>query len=284
MGPRTYWATGLALIALAALTAIPRHAPTTRISLNVPDLDGDHHAETLTVVQKGADPAHVSLYATRGKFTHAMLDTSAQGPFTAHQDAHGFVVKDAHGAPALRGVYYRPPGKQMLPQLIVFGHDQARRYVWVQRGFLKLDAHTVIPGYSVGLLMLGDDQRLLNLIGTRAPGDRFQIALEGSGHLRLQFDKHGMIKSMHYADGSYVSTVGVRTGMTLTDVKSHYPGSRVKSDWVSPLYGLMGQIGRGDNVVSFTITNPWRVAPTGKAAKIRPAKVLDIRTLAKDHR
>lgn len=277
MGRRTtYWATGVALLALLGLTAIPRHAPTTRISLNLLDFDGDRHPEILTVTQKGTDPAHVLLYATRGKFTHAMLDTPAHGPFTAHQDANGFTITGAHGAPALRGVYYRPPGKKTLPQLIVFGRDQARRYVWIDRGFLKLDQSTVIPGFSVGLLMLGDRANLLDLLGTRGPDDRFQLALAGVGPCWVHVGAHAgvpnLILGVRYDDERYVSTVGVRPGMTLTDVKKHYPGRRENNHWISPLYGLMGRIDHGDNVVAFTISMPWReageVVPPPKPAQV----------------
>jgi hypothetical protein len=42
------------------------------------------------------------------------------------------------------------------PDLVVIAGPAARRYRWIDRGFLKLDAATVIPGFAVGLVLLGD--------------------------------------------------------------------------------------------------------------------------------
>jgi hypothetical protein len=257
MGYRKYLATGLILAAIAGLSLVPRHAPVLKAELALPDLDTDHHAETLLVTQQGGDPAHVQLYASAGQFTHDILTFQGQGPYHFIGGSDHWRVLDSANKPQVEVRIYRARPDNL--QLIVYGGGTAKRYIWVDRGFLKLDAYTVIPGFSVGLLKMGDPMRVLSaLSGPAAPDGSWQLPVKEVPGLRVEKDAKGMISRIEYESPLYVTQMGVHVGSPLADFQTHYPGRRYNDQWISARYGMLALLDEHDRARAIKVSYPWR--------------------------
>jgi len=265
MQPR-HWAVVIGLVA-AGVTSCWMVAPgrvATKYTgpplatLALPDLDGDGKAETLHVDPdpNGNGVALVRLDATRGQFTHEVMRMRARTSLAVTGDRPRWHLASADGS-AKADV--RLIENEKGPELVVLADGQGKRYAYVERGFLKLDAQTVIPGYSVGLVLVGDSADTMGVLGDKPitegawvpaapPGARFQ----------LKADDDGKVKSIVYDSGSLVATNGVRPGVDEQTLEQRFPGRRDGDHWISPRYGMRAVLdGRGRATV-LELARPWK--------------------------
>lgn len=260
---RTSWILGaLAACLLTGYALRPTAGATT---LTLPDLDNDGKPETLLLTAANGS-ADVRLQATAGKFTHDVLALPGVGVLTARGSAPRWQLVD--GAGAVQGEVRLVPSRPGT-DLLVVGKAGAKRYRWMDRGFLKLDALTVIPGVSVGLVFLGDGKDAVEaMAGPIAPDGRWQPPLATQRPLMIGLGGDGRVEAIAYADPALVATDGVRVGMDAGALARHMPGKRDGARWLAPMYGLTAALDPHDRVVDIEVRRPHH--DEAAAAKTAP--------------
>jgi hypothetical protein len=230
-------------------------------SLTLPDLDGDKVPEVLRVAPdpKGNGDALVQLVASRGKFTHDVMHMHALTSLAVTGERPRWKLTGDNGKALLE---VRLVDDDPQPQLVMLADGQGKRYTYVEKGFLKLDASTVIPGYSVGLVVIGDNAKTMGVLGDQAitegtwtpaapPGARFELK---KGH-------DDTVASIVYDSQALVATNGVRPGVDADTLAQRFPGRREGDRWVSARYGMRALLDARGRATVLELARPWKDAP-----------------------
>jgi hypothetical protein len=268
---RKLWLVGGAFAACLAACFMPWnvHAGTgTQVAdVALPDLDGDGKADHLRI--ETAEPARVlvKLDATAGKFTHEVLSVASGSAPHLTGESPRWQVLDAANQPLFDIRVVSEPGRAQ-PDLVVLGGGGGKRYRFVERGFLKLDATTVVPGYAVGIAMLGDSPTVLGQLGDRASASgAWSPAAPAGVQLSLTPGPDGRLEGIHYDSPAFVSTNGMATGALLVDLALRFPGRRAGDLWFAPNYGMTVQLDTDGKAKGFDLKRPWIDSKAAAPAK-----------------
>lgn len=253
------WGATAAVGSLMAPTPLAAPAGPPAGALTLPDLDEDGAPERLWVAATPLGPA-VRLRATNhGGHDHDVLVVRdlpagafvgpAGGPWTLAEPA---------GRPRLEARLLRPMAGR-APELVVLAGGHAKRYVHLERGFLKLDAREVVPGFSAGLVMLGDARGTLTQLGGQpAPGGAWSLPLTPPVAYTLGFDAAGRVDRITTRADTLTTRAGIGVGDAAAALASPLPGRRVGAEWRSSRYGMIARIGQDERVAELVIARPWR--------------------------
>lgn len=271
MALRYHLITGLALIGIGGCLLFSKGEPPVDLvpaaaELALPDLDEDGKAERLQLLPAGADHFDLQLISSAAAKKHEVFRLAAKGPlhFLPWQGAratHGnsaYELRDEGGRRALLVRLFKQETTP-TPDLIMSTASQAKRFLFIERGFLKLDAHEVIPGFSVGLLMLGDSAALLDALGeTPAADGTWRLPLTPPLDYTIQSDAKKRLTRLTYHSELLAMKDGMRVGVPFAQMAAHFPGRRKASHWLSPRYGIIGHLGQDDRIQSISIARPWK--------------------------
>jgi hypothetical protein len=268
---RKLWLVGGAVAACLAACFMPWnvHAGngTQVANLALPDLDGDNVAEHLRIETATPDHVVVKLDASGGKFTHEVLSLSAGSTPHLTGESPRWQLLDAANHTLLDIRVVTEPGRPQ-PDLLVVTQSGGKRYRYVERGFLKLDATTVVPGFSVGLAMLGDSETTLGQLGDRATvSGTWSPAAPAGVQLALTPGPDGRLAGIHYDTPSLVATNGMATGAQLVDLALRFPGRRTGDTWLAPNYGMTVQLDPNGRAMGFDLKRPWMDKSAAAPAK-----------------
>lgn len=263
MAFRYYWVAGLAAVGVFGCLFLPKKAPPAvenmaLAELALPDMDTDGKPERLRIMPSGDGMLMVLLDATRGLKSHEVMKVPGRGPL--HFDAlPGLWRLAPESGPALAEVKLFQQEKVLTPELVVTSANQGKRYLFIERGFMKLDAHEIIPGFSVGLLMVGDPAQLLARLGRPPELDgSWQLPLEQPLGYTLQFDKDHRITRMTVSSDRFAIRDSLKVGAPVAQMASRFPGKQEASRYVAPRYGLIGHLTDENRIEAMSITRPWR--------------------------
>jgi hypothetical protein len=248
----------------------PQTAPQAIAEMALPDLDTDGRPERMRIMPTDKpDQVLIRLDSSNGARTHDMLPVQGKGPMTFEKRGDYWLVMDQSESPIAKVQMYQN-AKAKTPDLVVFAGDQGRRYVFIDRGFLKLDAHETIAGFSVGLVMMGDPAAALEAMGGPIGKDgAWSMPLAHPIPLKVQLDPEKKVSRITFASETLLSRQGFHVGVAAGELEKLVPGKRQADYWFSPRYGLIGHIGSDQRVESFSITAPWK-DEQGKAQAPKP--------------
>lgn len=262
---RSYFSLGLVALALVGFGLWPTEQPAPRLkqplTLNLPDLDGDAKPETLRVEPGRGGRSQLTLVATRGRFSHPVMRIATPDETACFEkQLGGWRLTDAMHEEALT-VVPLANDKGAPPDLVMAGGGQGRRYRWLDRGFLKLESHQVIPGFSVGLLLIGDPARVLTALGSGLSSQgTWKSRYPGLAPMQVALDAKQRIHAITYRQRGLKTQSGLATGAPLTEVMVQFPGNKQGPFWVSPQYGLTAKLSKRDRLQAVTIARPWHAA------------------------
>ena len=188
------------------------------IKLPLPDVDDDKKADLLYITQPTNGQAAVMLTHSVNNRTGQVIPLAVDGALTLSGEAPRWEIKDQAGRTRLTiGLVKSAPDAP--PDLFVASDADAKRYIWMQRGFLKLDARTVTPGFAVGLLMVGDPKSTLSAltVDADAQGMWKQPTAEGPS-VQVKFDKKDRISELTYDAPTYTCDFAIQPGQPLGDL------------------------------------------------------------------
>lgn len=262
---RTYAFAGILLAGLLGLglyyqvsSQAPAQSGEPLIKLPLPDLDEDKQAELLYITQPINGQAAVMLTHSVNNRTGQVIPLAVDGPLTLVGESPRWQVQDQSGQTRLHiSLYTGHPDH--VPDLIVSSDAHAKRYIWMQRGFLKLDALTVTPGFAVGLLMVGDpaDSPSAISVAPDAEGIWKQPINDGPGvHVKIDAKKKA-ITELTYDSPAYTCDFALQPGQPLGDLAKQLPARYEKDRWISPNYGLIGQLDSHKKLTKLSVVQPW---------------------------
>ena len=262
---RRFWLlSGLAATGVLGCMFFPKGGtpePTTTVlaQLALPDLDEDGKAEQLAVRTTNVPGAQaIQLDATVNPRAHDMVTSMAKAPLRFEKQGDRWLLLDADDAPVARVQLHQVSGAK-TPNLLVFAGNQAKRFVFIDRGFLKLDAHEMIPGFSVGLVMLGDRAAFLEALGgAPAPDGRWQVPLAEPMTLKVQLNQDQRVVGITYDAEALNSRHGLKVGLPVAKLDGVLPGKVQADHWSAPRYGVIGHIGDDRRIDAITVRAPWR--------------------------
>lgn len=248
-------------------------------SLALPDLDHDGKPEALAVLPAGQGQFVARLHSTNGPadslaaHQHELFAFPAVGPLVFKAvapvgDGPGvpahWTMTDASGWKALDVRLYNPGGADALPELVVVGGGRGRRFLFIERGFMKLDAHEIVPGFSVGLVMLGDPESLIETIGPKPKPDG-TWAIDGLATMPMVvgFEK-GRVSRVTSSSSRLHIKNGPAIGEPAKVFSDRYPGESKARSWSSARYGLIGHLDEKGNLAALSVARPWK-APEPKS-------------------
>ncbi|MEB3197584.1 MAG: hypothetical protein VKP62_10320 [Candidatus Sericytochromatia bacterium] len=256
-----WWLTGGATLLLAVgclLPHLPAWLPTRGASLSLPDLDEDGKAERLWLQHTPRKGSILQLASTnRGGHLHDVLTL----PLTHDERFEGqgpWLLKGPGGESLLEVRTVQPAGRT-VPDMLVLAGDQAKRYVFLERGFLKLDAYELIPGFSVGLLMLGDMRDTVQALGRlEPPGDTWQAPLQTPLSLALHFDQEDRLERVTTRSPRLRMRPELGVGSPAKALDARFPGTQHGDLWQSPRYGLTAIVNGNGLIQDVCVTRPWK--------------------------
>jgi hypothetical protein len=268
MNPR-HWAVVVGLLAAGVTScwvAMPGRvgafAGPPLASMDLPDLDGDGKAERLHVDPdpKGNGLAMVRLDASKAPFTHEVLPVSARTSLTLSGAAPRWQLTSGDGKAQVDVRVIAHEDQQA--DLVVVADGHGKRYRYVEKGFLKLDANTVIPGYSVGLVMVGDDATTMGVLGDKATTTgSWRPVAPPNARFELREDKSGHVSSIVYDSQQLVATNGVRPGVDEQTLAERFPGRRDGDRWISARYGMRAVLDARGRASVLELARPWKDVP-----------------------
>lgn len=266
MATRTYVLAGLGVLGLLGYMGIGVAGGEGAVAeLMVADLDEDQVPDRLWLAPKEAGGLELRLDSTGGQHTHGVMSFPIDGEVSfapaspgARSGGEGsWALQDAEGR-RLATISVGRTVSTLPRDLVVLAGNEGKRYHWIDRGFLKLDAHTVIPGFSVGLLMIGDPAAAMGLIGEAPSGDGlWRTPLNKPLEFRVWLSE-GRIKRVRY-DSSRMHAMGghLRLGMPVSALEATYEGQREGNRYISARYGLIAELDASRRSSAFTIARPW---------------------------
>lgn len=233
----------------------PNFGEQTGPALALPDLDEDGQAERLVVTHSRRHGTLLRLHSTnKGGHDHLMLPlpVAPEGEFRGNSpwwldSDRGERVLDVR---LIKGAH--------RPELLVVAGEQAKRYIFIEKGFLKLDAHEVIPGFSAGILMLGDSRETLESInGPVSLDGTWQVPIATPITMHIVLDPKGYLTRVTTQSPrmQIANTWGV--GSPLGALAARYPGTWQGENWASPRYGLRIKRDETGRVLGLSVSRPW---------------------------
>lgn len=274
---------GIVIAGLLLGTVISRHAgpnadqPNVLASMNLPDLDQDKKPERLWVTPRDAGGYWIKLDSSAGAHTHDLVWLDAPPPFRFEGGDNRWRMRDGMNRVVLDVRTYMEKAP-IAPDLMVFGGGTAVRYHWIDRGFMKLMPTTIVPGYSVGLVMLDDPRPLIELMGGPVGPDGGWVApLPDPLHYNLAFKKD-RVSAIGFDSPRFAIQNGMHPGTPAADFTKVYAGEQHGNRYFSPRYGLIADISGTKTIAHMTVVWPWtekkvspRLQPKGVAQHVRPA-------------
>jgi hypothetical protein len=149
-----------------------------------------------------------------------------------------------------------------MPDLIMLADGQGKRYRYVEKGFLKLDATTVVPGYSVGMVMIGDDATTMGVLGDKAITEgTWHPAAPPDARFELKRGHNNEVASIVYDSQALVATNGVRPGVDEETLAKRFPGRRDGNRWISAQYGMRALLDANGRAFVLELARPWQDKP-----------------------
>lgn len=262
---RTYAFAGVVLAGLLGLGLYsqfggPASAPQPSeplIKLPLPDIDADKKDDFLYVTAPTNGQASVMLTHTVNNRTGEVIPLAVDGPLTLEGSAPRWLVKDQSGQTRLTISLFQSAPDAPL-DLVVASDAHAKRYVWMQRGFLKLDAYTVTPGFAVGLLMVGDPKKALEAIAGPADAEgTWKQPVNAGPAVHVKFNDKQDITDLTYDSPRYSCDFELKPGQPLGDTAKQLPARYEQDRWIAPNYGLIGQLDEHKKITRLTVTRPW---------------------------
>lgn len=265
---KRYWiAVSLASMGIVGCMLIPKTPPSQTTpqaiaELAMPDLDQDGQADRLRVMPTEAEGVvRIRLDGTNGAPPHDMFTVKAHSPLRFEQQDNQWLLLGEGAAPLARVKLFQNPNAK-VPDLIVIGQEEARRYVFIDRGFLKLDARELIAGFSIGLVMVGDPVEALETIGGPVAEDgTWHMPLGQPIPLKVQLNPERRVDRVTFESSLLHSRQGFSVGVPAATLESLLPGHRQSNFWYSPRYGVIGHIGDDQKIEALSITMPWKEEP-----------------------
>lgn len=237
------------------------------IKLPLPDIDADKKADFLFITAPTNGESAVMMTHSVNNRTGQVISLPVDGPLTLTGSNPRWEVKDTAGRTRVT-IALVQSAPEATPDLVVASDTQAKRWVWMQRGYLKLDAFTVTPGFAVGLLMVGDPQKALEAIagGVDAEGVWKQPIKEGPS-VKVKFNDKHEIADLTYDSPLYTCDFNLKPGQPLDDTAKQLPARYENDRWIAPNYGLIGELDAHKKITRLTITRPWNEPRSGQKGK-----------------
>jgi hypothetical protein len=224
-------------------------------TLTLPDLDEDGRAEQLVVQQSRRHGTLLRLLSTnKGGHDHLVMPLSA-APEGEFQGTSPWWLETERGEKLLE---VRLVKGAHGPELLMVAGEKAKRYMFLEKGFLKLDAHELIPGFSAGILMLGDSRETLeSLNGPVAADGTWQVPIATPMAMHVVFDSKGYLTRVTTQSPRLQIQQGLGVGSPIGALAARYPGSWQGENWASPRYGLRVQRDDTGRVMGLSVSRPW---------------------------
>lgn len=228
------------------------------VTITLPDVDDDKKPDTLFVTAPENGKASVMLTHTVNGRTGEVIPLDLEaGPLSVEGAAPRWTIKDATGATRVTIVTHQSEAK-MPPDLVVWSDTSAKRYVWMQRGFLKLDAFTVTPGFAVGLAMVGDHKGVLEAIaGSPDASGMWKQPIGTPLGVTVKFNAKDQVADLTYDTPAYKCDFNLKPGEPLSDLAKQIPARYEADKWIAPNYGLIGRLDSHKKLKTLTVTQPW---------------------------
>jgi hypothetical protein len=239
------------------------HLPTwlgeTGPEVPVGDLDGDGQPERLRLRQPRLGATELRLRSTmRGGHDHRVAVLQGAAGATFEGEGSPWRLRAADGRTLLEARHVRQAGRP-VPDILMVAGERAWRWVYLDRGFLKLDAAELIPGFSAGLLMIGDQRAVVEAIGGKIGGDgSWRAPLATPMTLALKFDDGNRLERVTSRSPRLRTRDGLAVGRPGEALTSRYPGSRRGDTWLSPRYGLAAQLDAQGAIQGVSVQRPWQ--------------------------
>lgn len=227
--------------------------------LVVRDLDEDGQPERWSVVRSRQGRYGLHLHSTaKGGHDHPVvpLADAPDARFEQTPGADEWHLRTPSGAD-LGMIRLVTQPDRTTPDAFVLAGELAKRYVFVERGFIKLDALEVIPGFSAGLVMLGDRREVLEaMAGPIAPDGGWVLPLATPLAFTIRLDAAGRVLEAGSRSPRLQTKGDMGVGVLASALATRYPGQRQGSEWRSLRYGLVAQLDQAGRIASLTVTRP----------------------------
>jgi len=227
------------------------------VQQRLPDLDGDGKPEWLDVMRGEGDQWVSRMRASKSGKGHAGLAFELKGEPHVSQQGEHFELLNGEQAWGLRVLLPRQTPRG-IPDLILLNRTHARRMSYLERGFLKLESHHLIPGVAAGIVMIGDSRHWLeSLKASDLVDGQWILPLVPALGYQLRFDKADRIERITVDSAAFKLGDDLSVGAALAKVEARYPGQRTAEGWESARYGLITAIDAGDRITALSIKRPW---------------------------
>ncbi|MEB3220598.1 MAG: hypothetical protein VKS61_00830 [Candidatus Sericytochromatia bacterium] len=229
------------------------------------DLDEDGAPERLRLRRRPMGATELRLRSTnRGGHDHRVTTLQGAAGASFEGTASPWRLRAADGRVLLEARHVRQVGRP-TPDLLMLAGERAWRWVYLEKGFLKLDAAELIPGFSAGLLMIGDQRRVVEAIGGKIGGDgSWRVPLATPMTLVLTFDPAGRLDRVTSRSPRLGTRDGLTVGQPAATLATRYPGARRGDTWLSPRYGLAAQLDAQGAIRGVSVQRPWQ-APDARS-------------------
>ncbi|MEB3327893.1 MAG: hypothetical protein VKQ33_01530 [Candidatus Sericytochromatia bacterium] len=229
----------------------------------VGDLDGDGQPERLRLRQPRLGSPELRLRSSlRGGHDHRVATLPGATGATFEGEASPWRLRSADGRVLLEVRHVQQAGRP-VPDLLMVAGERAWRWVFLERGFLKLDVAELIPGFSAGLLMIGDQRAVVEAIGGKIGGDgSWRAPLATPMTLALKFDAGSRLERVTSRSPRLRTRDGLAVGRPAEALTTRYPGSRRGDTWLSPRYGLAAQVDPQGAILGMSVQRPWQPPAT----------------------
>lgn len=237
------------------------------VKINLPDIDADKQPDLLYITAPTNGQSAVMLTHTVKNRTGEMFPLPVDGPLTVEGQSPSWTVKDASGHTKLSVKLYQVDPK-VPPDLIVASDTTAKRYFWMQRGFVKLDALTVTPGFAVGLVLVDDPKGAVEAIAGSPDAQGFwKQPIADAPPVHLSFNEKNRVSEISYDSPRFTCDFSLAPGKPLSDQAKQLPATTAGDRWTAPTYGLIGQMDAAKNLTKLSIVHPWVDEPAGADKK-----------------
>jgi hypothetical protein len=236
------------------------------VKIQLPDIDADKQPDMLYITAPTNGQSAVMLTHTVKNRTGEMMPLPVDGPLTVEGQAPSWIVKDAAGKTKLTVRTYQVDPK-VPPDLIVASDTAAKRYFWMQRGFVKLDALTVTPGFAVGLVLVDDPKAAVETIAGSPDAQGFwKQPIADAPPVHLSFDKKDRVSEISYESPRFSCDFSLAPGKPLSEQAKQLPAKTEGDRWVASTYGLIGTMDASRVLTKLAIVRPWVDEPPTKKA------------------
>lgn len=237
------------------------------ITLSLPDIDADKKADFLYITAPTNGESAVMMTHTVNNRSGQVISLPVDGPLTLSGSNPRWQVKDAAGRTRVT-ISLVKSAPEATPDLVVASDAQAKRWVWMERGYLKLDAFTVTPGFAVGLLMVGDPQSSLEAISVAADAEgMWKQPVNAGPAVHVKFNDKHEVADLTYDSPLYTCDFNLKPGQPLDETAKQLPARYEQDRWIAPTYGLIGEMDSHKKITRLTVTRPWNEPRSGQKGK-----------------